>query len=139
MRKIGDKVRIKKHLTTDMHDFVPELLEFVGEEGVIISIDEDEYEIAINGKHTGWSWYEEYFESDETEGVKSFEEIIYFNRSKEENWDIEEKAEKLGFKNLEDLVYLGYEIKMKVLVRENNKHKILEIDGIDVSDKNIFV
>lgn len=34
--------------------------------------------------------------------MKSFIEKIYFGRDKEENWDIEEKAECRGFKNSEN-------------------------------------
>ncbi|NFC67286.1 hypothetical protein EXN48_14555 [Clostridium botulinum] len=69
--------------------------------------------------------------------MKSFIEKIYFGRDKEENWDIEEKAERRGFKNSEKLVYLGYEVEMEV--REDLKHKVLKIDGVDVSDKDIYI
>ncbi|APC83424.1 hypothetical protein [Clostridium botulinum] len=71
--------------------------------------------------------------------MKSFIEKIYFGRDKEENWDIEEKAEHRGFKNSEKLVYLGYEVEMEVEVREDLKHKVLKIDGVDVSDKDIYI
>ena len=39
--------------------------------------------------------------------MKTFKETIYFNRDKEDNWDIVDKAEELGFKNYNDLCYLG--------------------------------
>ena len=65
-------------------------------------------------------------------------EDIYFNRDKEENWEIERKAEEHGLRNSEDMVYLGSNIGMKVEITE--KHiKVLELQGIDVSDKNIFI
>jgi virulence-associated protein VapD len=71
--------------------------------------------------------------------MKSFKETIYFNREKESNWDIEEKAANKGFKNSKDIVYLGYEVEMEVEVREDLKHKVFRINGIDVSDKEIYV
>ncbi|EQB4340942.1 hypothetical protein ACYJ2U_001661 [Clostridium botulinum] len=71
--------------------------------------------------------------------MKSFIEKIYFGRDKEENWDIEEKAEHKGFKNSKKLVYLGYEVEMEVEVREDLKHKILKIEDVDVSDKDIYI
>lgn len=71
--------------------------------------------------------------------MKKFINTIYFNRGKEENWDIEEQARNEGFKNSEDTVYLGYEVRMEVEIREDLKHKVLKINGIDVSDKNITI
>lgn len=71
--------------------------------------------------------------------MKSFKETIHFHREKEENWDIEKKAKKKKFTNPEDLVYLGYELEMEVEVREDLKHKVLTINGQDVSDKEIYV
>lgn len=71
--------------------------------------------------------------------MKSFVEKVYFNRGKEENWDIESKGEELGFERPSDLVYLGYEVEMEVEVREDLKHKVLKINGQDVSDKEIYV
>lgn len=71
--------------------------------------------------------------------MKTFKETIYFHREKEENWDIEEKAHEKGFSNSKDIVYLGYEVEMEALVSEDLKHKILSINGIDVSDKEIYM
>lgn len=71
--------------------------------------------------------------------MKKFIETIYFNREKEENWDIEKRGERLGFESPQDLVYLGYEVCMEVEVCENLSHKVLRINGCDVSDKNIYV
>jgi len=71
--------------------------------------------------------------------MKSFKETVYFNRGKEENWDIEKKGEKLGFEDSSGLVYLGYEIGMEVEVREDLRHKVLTIEGVDVSDKEIYI
>lgn len=63
---------------------------------------------------------------------------IYFHREKEDNWDLESQAEKLGFKAPHDMVYIGAEVGMKVEITDNHT-KVLEIEGIDVSDKNIFI
>lgn len=71
--------------------------------------------------------------------MKSFEETIYFHREKEENWDIIEKAEELGFENANDLDYLAYEVGMEVLICEDGNNKVLTINGVDVSDKEIYV
>lgn len=71
--------------------------------------------------------------------MKSFVEKIYLHREKEENWDIESKAEKLGFKNSRYVTYLGNEVEFEVEVREDYKHKVLKINGVDISDKDIFV
>lgn len=65
-------------------------------------------------------------------------EDIYFHREKEENWGLEEKAEKAGLKAPHDMVYLGSEIGLKVEITDNHV-KVLEIQGIDVSDKDIFI
>lgn len=71
--------------------------------------------------------------------MKSFVEIIDFHRDKEDNWDIEERAEQLGFENSEDLVYLGYDVDMKVQINEDGSNRVLMINDIDVSDKNIVI
>lgn len=68
-----------------------------------------------------------------------FEETIYFNREKEDNWGIEAKATELGFKNPEKLVYLGYEIEVRVRIDSDGKNKVLCINNIDVSDKDIYI
>lgn len=66
---------------------------------------------------------------------------IYFNRDKEDNWDIEKKAKKLGWKNSEDALYIGYEVSMKIEVtnKDGLKTKILKIGNVDVSDKEIYI
>lgn len=66
---------------------------------------------------------------------------IYFNRDKEENWDIEKKAKKLGWENSEDALYVGYEVGMKVEITNDDgfKTKVLKIGKIDVSDKEIYI
>ena len=71
--------------------------------------------------------------------MKKIEEIIRFNRAKEDNQKIEKKAKKLGFKNIDNLLYLGYDVNMKVKIDENGDNKVLEINGIDVSDKSIII
>ena len=71
--------------------------------------------------------------------MRSFVEVIDFHRDKEDNWEIEEKAERLGFKNSEDLLYLGYDVDMKVEIDEDGNNIVLEINGIDVSDKYITI
>ena len=57
--------------------------------------------------------------------MRSFVEIIDFHRDKEDNWEIEEKAESLGFKNSEDLLYLGYDVDMKVEIDEDGNNIVL--------------
>ncbi|WP_291567064.1 MULTISPECIES: hypothetical protein [unclassified Clostridium] len=71
--------------------------------------------------------------------MKSFKETICFHREKEQNWSIEDRGVEEGFKNSDDLVYLGYEVEMEVEVREDMKHKVYKINGVDVSDKEIYV
>lgn len=71
--------------------------------------------------------------------MKNFEETIYFHREKEDNWDIIDKCESLGFKNADDLAYLGYDVEMKVEINESGDNVVLEINGIDVSDKDITI
>ena len=66
-----------------------------------------------------------------------FFEHLGFSRGKEDNWDIEEKAEKLGFKNSASLVYLTH-IDLKVEITEAYV-KVVQIRGIDVSDKEIYL
>lgn len=41
---------------------------------------------------------------------------VYFHRDKEDNWDIQEEAESVGFsvQHVKDLAYLGYEIEFDV-------------------------
>lgn len=70
--------------------------------------------------------------------MKQFNETIYFHRDRDDNRTIREKAESLKFKNSDDLRYLGSEVEFKVLITEEN-NKVLEINGIDVSDKDIFI
>lgn len=72
-------------------------------------------------------------------GMKSFKERVYFNRSKEDNWDIEGKAEDLGFQNIDKLRYLGYEVGMKIEVYEDGTNKVLRINGKDVSNLSITI
>lgn len=71
--------------------------------------------------------------------MKSFKTEIYFHREKEENWNICSEAEVMGFKNSDDLVYLGYEVGFEVEVSEELSHKVLKINDIDVSDKEIYI
>jgi hypothetical protein len=52
-------------------------------------------------------------------------EDIYFHREKEENWGLEEKAEKAGFKTPHDMLYLGSEIGLKVEITANHV-KVIE-------------
>jgi hypothetical protein len=71
--------------------------------------------------------------------MTSFIENIYVHRDKEDNWELESKAEDLGFKNTDKLVYTGYEVCFKTEFFEDGTNKVLSIDGIDVSDKNISI
>lgn len=69
---------------------------------------------------------------------KKFEEKIYCHREKEDNWDIIRKAEDLGFKKPDDLRWLGSEIELDVEVGEETT-KVLKLNGVDVSDKDIYI
>lgn len=72
--------------------------------------------------------------------MKSFVNTIYFNREKEDNWDIVDKAEDLGFTcDTRDFLYTGYDIRIDVEIREDGKVKALEIQGVDVRDKEIYI
>lgn len=71
--------------------------------------------------------------------MRSFKETIYFHREKENNWNLVSKAEEMGFESADAFLYTGYELEMKLECRENGVSKILEINGKDVSDKNIFI
>jgi hypothetical protein len=61
---------------------------------------------------------------------------IYLHRSKEENWELQEKAKKQGIKR-DDLLYVGYEVEMRVEVTED-KIKVLEINGVKLKE-DIFI
>jgi hypothetical protein len=71
--------------------------------------------------------------------MKSFIEDIYFNREKEENWDLMKKAKRKGFSSevCDMLNYTGYELSMRVEFFEDGTSKVLKIDGINVEDKDI--
>lgn len=72
--------------------------------------------------------------------MKSFVDTIYFNREKEDNWGIVDKAEDLGFTcDTRDFLYTGYDIHMDVEIRDDGKVKVLEIQGVDVRDKEIYI
>lgn len=70
--------------------------------------------------------------------MKSIKEDIYFNREKEDNWELEKKLEKKHF-NTDDILYLGYEIQIKVELMEDGTNRVLEFEGVDISDKNISI
>lgn len=75
--------------------------------------------------------------------MKSFKSKIYFGREKEDNWELEKKGKEIGFKNYEDIVYVGFEVEMTVEISENDKGeiwtKVLKIGKVDVSDKEIYI
>lgn len=70
--------------------------------------------------------------------MKSITEDIYLHREKEDNWELEEKLEKIHF-NTDNILYLGYEIKIKVELMEDGTNRVLEFEGVDISDKNISI
>lgn len=61
---------------------------------------------------------------------------IYFHRDKESNFDLQKKAKKKGIKR-DDLLFLGYEIEMKIEITESHI-KILEIDKIPI-EQDVFI
>ena len=69
--------------------------------------------------------------------MKSFKTKKWLHSDKEDNWDLERKAEEKGFSNSRQLVYLGYEISFDVEIFEDCSNKVLKINGIDVSGLNI--
>ena len=70
--------------------------------------------------------------------MRSFKETISFSREKHENWGMEDRCKELGF-NSEPIPYIGYETMMEIEVFEDGTNKVLSINGIDVSEKNISV
>lgn len=72
------------------------------------------------------------------EVVKSIKENIYFHREKEDNYNLEEKLEKKKF-NTENILHLGSEIGMKIELFEDGTNRVLALNGVDLSDKNISV
>lgn len=70
--------------------------------------------------------------------MQSIKEEIYFHREKEDNWELEEKLKKEHF-NTDNILYLGYEIKVKVELMEDGTNRVLEFEGVDISDKNISI
>lgn len=75
--------------------------------------------------------------------MKSFKAKVSFHREKEDNWGIEEKGMKAGFKNYRNLVYVGYDVEMDVEITETDEGetytKVLKIGKVDVSDKEIYI
>lgn len=71
--------------------------------------------------------------------MESFKQKIYFNREKEDNWEISDIAEDKGFMGASDLCYLGYEVEMEVEIFENSSNKVLSINGVDISSLNISI
>ncbi|OFW61808.1 MAG: hypothetical protein A2Z35_06130 [Actinobacteria bacterium RBG_19FT_COMBO_36_27] len=61
---------------------------------------------------------------------------IYLHRDKDENSELSELAVAQGIKR-EDLLYVGYEIEMKIEITESHI-KILEIDGVPI-EKDVFI
>lgn len=70
--------------------------------------------------------------------MKSIVKRIYFNRDKEDNWELEKELKNKKF-NTENILYLGYEICMRVELFEDGTNRVLSIDGVNVSDKNIGI
>jgi hypothetical protein len=70
--------------------------------------------------------------------MKSIKETIYFHREKSENWELEAKAEELGFV-AERIPYIGYETEIEIEIFEDGTNKVLSLNRIDVSDKGISI
>ena len=66
---------------------------------------------------------------------------MYLHRTKDDNYELEKQAAMLGWANSKDILYVGSEISMDIeLTNECDiKTKVLMINGIDVSDKNIYI
>lgn len=70
--------------------------------------------------------------------MKSIKEDIYFHREKEDNWDLEEKLKQNKF-NTANIRWLGSEVCVKVELMEDGTNRVLELEGVDISDKNISI
>lgn len=70
--------------------------------------------------------------------MKSIKEDIYFYREKEDNWELEKKLEENKF-NTDNIRWLGSEVHMKVELMEDGTNRVLELEGVDISDKNISI
>jgi hypothetical protein len=71
--------------------------------------------------------------------MKKFVETISFHRGKEDNFEIEERAKQEKFPDSTPTLYIGYEVIMEIEVGEDGNCKVLEINGIDISDKEVFI
>lgn len=98
----------------------------------------------------------DYWENDETRECgcnncktdymnKLSTEKIYLHRDKEDNWDIEaDLIENNGVpeKVANQVLYLGYEVGMEIDIYEDDgklKFRVKSIQGIDISDKDIYI
>lgn len=70
---------------------------------------------------------------------KPFKVKKYLHGSYEDNWNVISKAEKKGCRDSHDLKYLGSEVCFEVEIDEDSNNRVLKINGIDVSDKNISI
>lgn len=71
--------------------------------------------------------------------MKSFTHKIYFHREKESNWELQDIAVDEGYTNVEELAYLGYEVKMEIEVFEDSTNVVKSINGVDVSHLGICI
>lgn len=69
-------------------------------------------------------------------GKPCFEKTVYFHRNKEDNWDVVDEAEQLGFseKAIDELKYLGYEIAFKVRVTQDDNDGLV-VDILESPDE----
>jgi len=70
--------------------------------------------------------------------MKSIKETIYLHRNKEKNWELEDRCEELHFET-KTIPYIGYEITVEIEIFENGHNRVLSINGIDISEKNIQI
>ena len=63
---------------------------------------------------------------------------IYFHREKSENREIKDMANRFGFAT-ERIPYIGNETEIEIKIFKDGTNKVLSINGIDVSDKNISI
>jgi hypothetical protein len=66
---------------------------------------------------------------------------LYLHRDKERNYELAKQAEILGWANSDEVLYSGSEISVDVEITNDSeiKTKVLVINGVDVSDKNIYI
>lgn len=70
--------------------------------------------------------------------MDSIKKRIYLHREKEDNYSLHLDLKEKGF-NTENIDYLGYEIELGIEFFKDGTNRVISIEGIDVSDKDISI